>query len=303
LKGYVVNKFRGDISLFHSAHDILFEHTKLENFGTLPWFAQARALPAEDAVALESMNSLGNTKSGKRIKIAVPRLSRIANFDDLDPLQAEEDVDVILVQSGEAIPGDADLVILPGSKTTMPDLQVLCAEGWDVDIHAHLRRGGHVLGICAGFQMLGNTLADPDGIEGNAGSVDGLGLLDIVTSMSGEKRLVEISGTELSCNETISGYEMHMGRTEGAGLDKPMLNLGGNRDGAISADGRVMGCYLHGLFSNDTFRQACLARFKAGRESGVAYENKVEETLDLLAAHCEEYLDVEAMIRLARAGA
>ena len=217
-------------------------------------------------------------------------------------MQAEPDVELIFVQEGEAIPGDADLIILPGSKTTIPDLKNLREQGWDIDIQAHLRRGGHVLGICAGYQMLGMKLNDPDGIEGESGAVSGLGLLQIETNMSGTKKLVEVQGKEFSTEKAISGYEMHMGRSQGQGLLYPMLHLDGHDDGAVSSDGRVMGCYLHGLFSNDDFRAAYLKRFNVDRETSVAYEALVEETLDQLADHCEKYLDIDAMISIAKTG-
>ncbi|WP_420548959.1 cobyric acid synthase [Curvivirga sp.] len=302
LKGYIINKFRGDVTLFETGHDIIRDHTNLPTFGTLTWFDEARKLPAEDAVALEKAGTGKAEAKDKLIKIAVPRLGRIANFDDLDPLQAEPDVQVVLVQAGEPIPGDVDLIILPGSKTTMPDLKALREQGWDIDIQAHLRRGGHVLGICAGFQMLGTKLADPQGIEGPAGEVDGLGLIDMSTTMSGDKRLVEISGVESSTGKTVYGYEMHMGRSEGKGLASPMLTLEGHPDGAVSQDGRIMGCYLHGLFASDSFRNEYLRRFRAGREASIDYEQMVDAVLDRFADHCEAQMDISAMIEMAKSG-
>ncbi|MTI10952.1 cobyric acid synthase [Rhodospirillaceae bacterium RKSG073] len=302
LKGYIINKFRGNVTLFETGHDIIRDHTGLPTFGTLTWFDEARKLPAEDAVALEKARAGKAAAKDHLIKVAVPRLGRIANFDDLDPLQAEPDVEVIMVQAGEPIPGDADLILLPGSKTTMPDLKALRAQGWDIDIQAHLRRGGHVLGICAGFQMLGKKLADPQGIEGPAGEVDGLGLIDMSTTMSGDKRLVEISGIESSTSEAVYGYEMHMGRSEGEGLNNPMLILEGHPDGAVSSDGRIMGCYLHGLFASDNFRNEYLKRFRKDREASLDYEQMVEDVLDRFADHCEAQTDIPAMIEMAKSG-
>ena len=202
---------------------------------------------------------------------------------------------------GEALPGDADLVILVGSKATLADLAAFRAEGWDVDLAAHVRRGGAVLGICAGFQMLGRTIADPEGLEGPPGEAPGLGLLDLETTLAGDKRLVAVAGHDLH-GEAITGYEMHMGRTSGPALARPMLDLGGRPDGAVSNDGRIMGCYVHGLFTADAFRHAFLARLRRREPSGVAYEAGVETTLDRLADHLEAHADLDRLLDLARAG-
>ncbi|WP_227421701.1 cobyric acid synthase [Pacificispira spongiicola] len=300
LKGYLVNKFRGDPSLFENGVAAIGMRTGLTCFGVLPWFAQAGLLPAEDAVALDR-GTIGKTGAGAApIKIAVPRLSRIANFDDLDPLRAEPDVDLDIVSTGRALPGDADLVLLPGSKTTIEDLRAFRAEGWDIDLAAHVRRGGHVLGLCAGYQMMGQRIADPDGIEGPPGEVAGLGLLDVETVMQGPKRLVQASGRELTTGQAVHGYEMHMGRTDGPGCANPAAEIDGRPDGAVSADGRIVGCYLHGLFASDDFRAAYLARFRQGRSATVRYDALVDETLDRLADHMEAHADLDAMLAVAR---
>ncbi|MBI2241678.1 MAG: cobyric acid synthase [Magnetospirillum gryphiswaldense] len=292
LKGYVINKFRGDPSLFTPALDIIASHTGLTCLGVIPWFAQASLLPPEDSASLRNKNK------NAALKIAIPRLPRLANFDDFDPLCAEVDVAVDFVEASRALPGDADLVILPGSKATIPDLDFLKAQGWDIDIAAHLRRGGMVLGICAGYQMLGRSVSDPLGVESPAGSVTaGLGLLDIDTVMAGDKVLRSVSGTD-GAGHAVHGYEMHMGRSQGADCARPLLMLDGRPDGAVSADGRVMGCYLHGLFASDPFRSALLARLRQGRSSDLAYESQVNRVLDELAQHLEAHLDVDAMLGL-----
>ncbi|WP_259781519.1 cobyric acid synthase [Aestuariispira ectoiniformans] len=298
LKGYIVNKFRGDPTLFDSGLEIIGDHTGMPSFGVLPWFAAAARLPAEDAVALERPAD----DCGKGIKVVVPRLDRIANFDDLDPLSAEPDVSVTFISPGTPLPMDADLVLLPGSKTTIADLQAFRAEGWEIDLKAYLRRGGMVVGLCAGYQMLGKVISDPDGIEGPAGSVDGLGLLDTETALTGDKALYEEQGVDLSTGASVHGYEMHMGRTRGPGLQRPMLQLGSGPDGAISQDGRVMGCYLHGLFADDDFRAAFLSRFREGRQAETRYDAMVEQTLDNLADHLEAHLDLDALLATAKAG-
>jgi adenosylcobyric acid synthase len=294
IAGYIVNKFRGDVSLFGPAIDIIAGHVGKQCFGVVPWFAGAQALPAEDAASLASPPARAEQA---RLRIAVPRLSRIANFDDLDPLAAEPDVSVTILQPGESLPGDTDLVLLPGSKSTMSDLRLLKEAGWDVDIAAHVRRGGAVIGLCAGYQMLGRSVADPEGIEGPPGSEPGLGLLDVETVIGGDKALIERDALHLATGERVRGYEMHMGRTDGADRARPVLRFAdGRTDGAASADGLVSGCYLHGLFAADGFRAACLAGLEPSLRTAGRYEAGVEETLDRLALHLEESLDIDALI-------
>ena len=298
VKGFLVNKFRGDVRLFDEGLDIVSEQTGLEALGVVPWFPEAGKLPAEDALAVQGGGAIEKPEAS--IKVAVPVISRIANFDDLDPLVAEPDVMVDFVEPGRALPGDADLLVLPGSKATIPDLAFLRAQGWDVDIAAHLRRGGWLVGLCGGYQMIGRRLADPQGIEGESGAAEGLGLLDLETVITAEKTLVEASGVDLESGEAVHGYEMHVGETSGAARNRPMLRLAdGNEEGAVSADGRVMGCYLHGLFAADGFRRAFLRRLGARHDSGLAYETQVESTLDHLAEHLEASLDLDRMLALA----
>ena len=297
VRGYLINKFRGDASLFDDGLAIIGAHTGWPAFGVVPWFPAATRLPAEDAVALDRPPSEFETRP---IRVAVPRLPRIANFDDLDPLIAEPDVAVRFVDDGEPLPGDADLVVLPGSKATLADLGAFRAAGWDIDLAAHVRRGGHVVGLCGGYQMLGRRIADPAGIEGPPAEAAGLGLLDVDTFLTGDKTLAEASGRETTTGEAVSGYEMHVGVTSGAACDRPMLDLSSRADGAVSADGRVMGCYLHGLFAADAFRRAFLTRIcPRVRASGVAYEQRIEDTLDALADHLATHLDLDALLAAA----
>lgn len=294
LKGYVINKFRGDPSLFTPALEFIFQRTGLPCLGVVPWFAEAALLPPEDSA------SLRNSNKEAPIRVAIPQLPRIANFDDFDPLAAEPDVALRFVPPGQALPGDCDLIILPGSKATIADLAVLRAQGWDIDIAAHLRRGGRVLGICAGYQMLGNSVADPLGVEGPAGAAaPGLGWLGVDTVMAGDKVLRQAQGVDGDGNP-VRGYEMHMGRTDGPDCARPLLTLDGRPDGAVSADGRVMGCYLHGLFASDPFRAAFLGRLRQGRAGGLDYDAQVDRVLDGLADHLAAHVDLESLLSLAR---
>jgi adenosylcobyric acid synthase len=298
LRGFVVNKFRGDPALFAEGMRLIAERTGLAALGLVPFWPRAGRLPAEDGVALPRY---GADEAGAFVTIAVPMLARIANFDDLDPLRAEPSVRLLIVPPGEALPGNADLVILPGSKATIADLEMLKAQGWDVDLRAHLRRGGRVIGICGGYQMLGRRVADPHGIEGQPGEAEGLGLLDLETVLDGDKTLVEVEGRERSTGEAVKGYEMHVGRTAGPDTKRPMLDLGGRPDGASSADGRVMGCYMHGLFAADGYRRALLRRLVGGNVAlGPDYEAEVEATLDGLADHLAAHLDLDRIWEIAR---
>jgi adenosylcobyric acid synthase len=296
IRGFLVIKFRGDPALFADGMARIARVTGWEALGLIPFFADARLLPAEDALALGGPR---HTKPGARVRIAVPVLPHIANFDDLDPLDAEPAVEVLRVRPGTALPGDAELVILPGSKATIADLAALRAAGFDTDIAAHARRGGRVLGLCGGYQMLGRKVADPDGIEGPPGEVAGLGLLDVDTVLAAEKRLEAAHGATHD-GAPFAGYEMHMGVTKGRDCARPFARLAdGARDGAVSADGRIEGTYIHGLFADDRQRAAWLARLNAGPVT-FAYEPMVEDVLDRLAAHLAAHVDLERLISLSR---
>jgi len=300
VSAYIINRFRGDIRLFDSGIEVIGRRTGLACLGVVPYFEHAHRLPAEDSVAV---GRHAETRPDAALVAAVPVFSRIANFDDLDPLIAEPGVEVRFVAPGHALPGDADLVVLPGSKATIGDMRFLRSQGWDVDIRAHLRRGGWLLGLCGGYQMLGRVIRDPDGVEGERGETPGLGLLDFDTVLAGAKRLVEASGTERLSGRPVRGYEMHVGATTGPALSAPMLDLDGRPDGAVSADGRVMGCYLHGLFASDGFRAAFLERLGGRAASGLAFEHRIESTLDALAEHLESSLDLDAVLQMSHPSA
>jgi adenosylcobyric acid synthase len=300
IAGFIVNKMRGDSSLFATGMSFIAERTGWAPIGLVPHFRDAHRLPAEDSYGLEAGHAPASGAPERRLRIVVPVLPHIANFDDLDPLRLEPSVDLVLLRNGAPLPVDTDLVILPGSKATIADLAALRAFGWDADIVAHARRGGRILGLCGGYQMLGQTIADPDGIEGPPGSAAGLGLIDVTTDLFGDKSLVAVTGRTIADDVPAAGYEMHIGRTTGPGTQRPLLRFEDGRcDGAVSADGRVAGSYLHGFFAHDAQRAAWLAKLGAP-QSSLAYEELIEQTLDALAAHLEAHLDVDKLLSLAR---
>ncbi len=294
LKGYIINKFRGDPTLFDNAHPILEARTGLMPLGVIPWFEGASRLPEEDVLGLARIRPEAEGK----LKIVVPRLPRISNLDDLDPLLAEPEISLTVVEAGRPLP-PCDLVLLIGSKSTIADMESLRTAGWDIDIKAHCRRGGHVLGLCGGFQMLGLTIADPDGIEGPEVETAGLGLLGVTTLIRGPKTTIESAGMDLLHNTEVRGYQIHMGVSSGDGRLRPMLELDGRPDGAISPDGRIQGCYLHGLFANDRFRSDYLRSIRDITMSEISYEVGVEQALDDLADHLKGHLDLERLFDIA----
>jgi adenosylcobyric acid synthase len=287
IKGFLINKFRGDVSLFDDGLAEIVTRTGWTSLGVLPWFADAWKLPAEDIMDIRSAK-------GGAFKVAVPRLNRIANFDDLDPLSVDPNVSVEIVPAGRPLPGDADLILIPGSKSTIADLAHFRAQGWDIDLAAHVRRGGHVLGICGGYQMLGRRIADPDGIEGAPSDVAGLGLLDIETVMSPHKHLSRVQAHHPASGTDLTGYEIHIGETSGPDTERGWLRLNGQMVGAESAGGKVQGCYVHGLFEADAFRAAYLSGLGA-QVTAMDYGAEVEATLEALADHMAASLDLDAL--------
>ncbi|APX12132.1 cobyric acid synthase [Tateyamaria omphalii] len=293
IRGFLINRFRGDPSLFDDGYALIEQHTGWRGFGVVPWFGDAWKLPAEDALDIATPVRAGG------LHIVCLKLSRIANFDDLDPLAQEPGVRLTMLHAGQPLPADTDVVIIPGSKSTRGDLQFIKDQGWDEDVRAHVRRGGHVLGICGGFQMLGRVVDDPDGIEGPAGHTPGIGLLDVDTVMSDDKRLTTVDAVHVPSGQGFQGYEIHIGRSDGPDRARPFAQVAGEDEGAISADGRVAGSYLHGMFRDDGFRRAWLGGF--GISGGTAsYSDTVATTLDALADHLEAHLDIDALLACAR---
>jgi adenosylcobyric acid synthase len=291
IKAFMINKFHGDPSLFSEGLKTIEAQTSWRSLGIVPHFANAHRLPAEDAVALEEQL----TSHNGALKICVLRLPRIANFDDLDPLRLEPGVTVQFLNVGDAVPGDCTLLIIPGSKSTIADLGALRAAGWDIDIAAHVRRGGKVLGLCGGYQMLGRMIHDPEGLEGKATSVAGLSLLDIETTMTKDKTVTPKTATHIASGQMISAYEIHLGKTKGPDCAKPFAATAKGNDGAVN--GNVMGTYLHGCFAADGFRRAFLKSLGAA-VSDLAYDELIESTLDDLALHLETHLDVDVILGL-----
>lgn len=295
IKGFIINKFRGDPDLFKDGAEMIAKMTGWACLGISPWFQAASKLPAEDSQDLET-KTISKTNSDRPIKIAVPLLPRIANFDDLDPLSAEPHVALSLIRPGELIPAECDLIILPGSKATISDLNSLREEGWDIDIAAHIRRGGRVLGLCGGYQMLGTSIKDSEGLEGPAREIAGLGHLECETTLTPRKTLTETSAIWPKTGTKLTAYEMHMGETKGKALNNPLFSVNGENEGAVSENGLVMGTYLHGLFQDDTFRSTFLTDIKELPQSTLNFSRSIEETLDALAAHLNQHLKLEHLM-------
>ena len=295
IRSFAINKLRGDPALFDNGVRDIVRHTGWPCRGVIPWLDAARRLPREDAATLDASAAMPSRAGRERIRIVAPLLSRIANFDDADPLRMEASVDFEFLSPGAALPRDADVVLLMGTKSTLGDLEFVRAQGWDHDVIAHARGGGRVLGLCGGYQMLGRVVRDPYGVDGPAGEAPGLGLLDVETTMGGEKSVRPVRGDCARSGVPLAGYEIHMGTTTGPDTARPFARIEGKADGAVSADGRIEGCYVHGLFAGDAFRARWLEGIRAGAGSALAYEPALEQALDELADGLEAALDVDAL--------
>lgn len=294
VKGFIINRFRGDPALFEDGYRAIEQRSGWRGFGVVPWLADAARLPSEDAVVLERSRA----RPGGRVLVACPVTRHIANFDDLDPLRLDPNVEVAMVPPGSPLPAGAALVVLPGSKATIADLAFLREQGWDIDLIAHRRRGGAVLGLCGGYQMLGRTVADPLGLEGPAGSVAGLGLLAVDTVLGGDKMLRDVRG--VARGAAFEGYEMHLGATIGPDTARAVAHYDdGRHDGATSADGLVAGTYVHGLFGRAAQRRAWLAAAGDGPDHAAS----VDAALDAIADALERHLDLDALLAVARGSA
>lgn len=292
---FIINRFRGDPSLFEDGVKAIERQSGWPCRGVVPWLPSARRLPQEDAVVLEQSQPLSSGRSDDKLKIAVPMLSRIANFDDIDPLRMEPTVQLTFVTPDQSIPLDSDAIIIPGTKSTTGDLEFMRTQGWDHDVIAFARGGGRVLGLCGGYQLLGQRIQDADGIDGKPADTQALGLLDVETTMLASKTTQPVSGHCARSHHPLNGYEIHNGTTHGKDRDRAMTVLPQGREGAISADGRIEGTYLHGLFGNDAFRHWWLQGLGATASSNLIYNEYVETELDALADDLEQTLDIDAL--------
>ena len=296
--GFIINRFRGDIALLEPGLDWLEERTGKPVYGVLPYL-HGLVIDSEDSVA-----AAGTSEAGA-LKVGVPVLPRISNHNDFDPLRLHPGVDLVFVGPDQPIP-PADLIILPGSKSTRHDLAWLKQQGWPEAIRRHLRYGGKLLGICGGFQMLGRQVDDPDGLEGEVGTTEGLGLFEMNTRMVSGKQLrnvsgrLHLSGPNADEPPMMRGYEMHNGITEGPALASPVADLEGQPDGAVSGDNQMLGTYVHGLFDEPEACEAFLrwAGIRPGGDRAVDYQAHRLQQLDRLADQVEQCLDTDALKRL-----
>lgn len=293
IAGYLINKFRGDVSLFDNGIAAIAGFTGWPCLGVVPWLKAAARLPAEDSVALERLVQ----GPARALKIAVPVLSRIANFDDFDPFKAEPEVELVFVRPGQRLPDDAGLVIVPGSKSTISDLADFRRQGWDADLKAHHRRGGRIIGICGGYQMLGQSVRDPQGLDGGETLAEGLGFLDIETEMAPEKTVRNTDARSAVYDVALSGYEIHLGVSQGADCARPMAVIDGRPDGAVSSDGKVSGTYLHGLFDSDSYRAKLLAEFGI-RGGETNFRLDVDRALDEIADDLDRLVGFERLMNI-----
>lgn len=291
IKGFVINRFRGDIALLQPGLDWLEAHTGKPVLGVLPYLHDLH-LEAEDAV-----NASQGAKQANALRVVVPVLPRISNHTDFDPLRLHPQVDLQFVGPGQPIPA-ADLIILPGSKSVAADLAFLRQHGWDQAISRHLRYGGKLLGICGGLQMLGQCVHDPLGLEGPAGTELALGLLDFSTSLQAHKRLTRVSGQLQLDQAHVSGYEIHAGRSSGPALERPLLYLdSGEADGVLSADGQIAGTYLHGLFESPAASQALLQWAGLEQAQALDYAALRERDIERLAQCVEAHLNTKLLLQ------
>jgi len=283
--GFLINKFRGDPALFFDGYNYIVKNTSWSGFGVLPWFEKHNDFPAEDSYEITS------SEKPNSLKIVCLCLPRISNYDDLDPLSQEKNVSLIMLKAGEAIPGDARLVIIPGSKSTISDLKFIRTQKWDIDLLAHKNRGNYVLGICAGYQMLGNVIDNSKGQEGNPSIVNGLNMLEINTVLTLEKTLNRVNANDYKTGINFDGYEIHIGKTNGNDCKNPFAIINNKFEGAVSKDGLIMGSYLHGMFVNNKFRSMFLKKL-GFQTSNLNYSSKVDQSLNEFADLIEDHINV-----------
>lgn len=289
VKGLVINRFRGDVSLLQPGIDWLEQRVNKPSLGVLPYLSDLQ-LEAEDSLNLKQSTS----GQAGALRIVIPRLPRMSNHTDLDPFRLNPDVDLRFVEKSDEA-GGADLIILPGSKSVCSDLAWLRQRGWEQALQRHLRYGGKLLGICGGFQMLGKAIHDPHGIEGSVGSNQGFGFLAMETTLEANKQLHNVNGELLLGNVDISGYEIHAGITSGQALQQPLVKLDGRTDGAISDDKQVIGTYLHGLFETKAACEALLTWGGLAQAQAFDFDALRHSELDRLADSVEQHLDMSLL--------
>jgi adenosylcobyric acid synthase len=297
VKGFIINRFRGDIKLLESGLDWLEQRTGKPVLGVLPYLHDL-ALDAEDAVALD------NNVSQAKVKIYVPLLPHMSNHTDFDPLRLQPNIDLQYIKIGQSLQG-ADLIIIPGSKNVTSDLTFLKQQGWQKEIEQHLRYGGKLMGICGGYQMLGKDIFDPHHIESQVEQVSGLGLLDFTTTLTQEKTLTQVSGTMVFNGDTcqIQGYEIHCGVSRGSALTRPLLHIESDGldikqnipDGCVSDDKQIIATYLHGFFDCPEPTQAILnwLGIKDLTQPVIDINQHREGQLERLADVCQQHLDMD----------
>ncbi len=290
--GFIINSFRGDISLLQSGLDWLEDKTHKKVFGVLPYL-HGFHLEAEDSVTTAQV--IDDSNSQKIINIVVPVFPHIANHTDLDALRLHPQVNLQFITTGQ-MKSDADVIILAGSKSVQSDLDWLKQQGWQEHIQKHLRYGGKLIGICGGYQMLGQKLHDPNGIEGPAGSGAGLGLLDFETVLETQKQLTRVEGQFIWDNAAVTGYEIHMCTSKGPALSHPAVKLKDKVDGVISKDGQIIGTYLHGLFDKETALHSLLNWAGLQDIENFDYESLREQELDRLASEMQQHIDIDLLL-------
>lgn len=291
--GFVINRFRGDIRLLQPGLDWLQNHTGKPVLGVLPYLPDLQ-LEAEDALPLEAVS---RAKTAQCLRVVVPVTPRISNHTDLDPLRTHPQVELHWLGPGAAIPA-ADLIILLGSKSVRADLAWLRDQGWHTALQRHLRYGGKLLGICGGFQMLGQWIDDPQGLEGAAGRSKGLGFLDMYTTLAAHKQLRNVQGRLALGQAAVSGYEIHAGITEGPALARPCVYFDDTTDGACSVDEQIMGTYVHGLFETPDACTVMLAWAGLEQAAKLDYAALRESVIERLADTLEQHLDTTRLAEL-----
>ena len=295
VKGYIINKFRGDIRILQPAFPIIRDHTDMACLGVLPFHTAAQNLPVEDSLALARRPVTQSSATVSPLRIVIPHTPHLANSDDIEPLRLHPDIHVCLAPADAPLP-DCDLILLLGSKAVLSDLAFIKQQGWHKDIERHHRLKKPIIGLCGGYQLLGRTIDDPSGIEGIQGKRDGLGLLNVHTHLQPSKTLTRTTSRHRTTQQRVCGYEIHIGTTTGADTTTPMLLPDPEHprkhgdSGAVSPCGTVQGCYMHGLFANDDFRANCL------KTNSASYETSLQNSLNALADTVEQEIDIDALL-------